>query len=216
MLNFSLSLATSSLLIVFNIDKALAANFYISSHGIGHAEGQLSFSESPLTGVGEEQITYEELISFNKGRTLFQYHYQVFEQFGEGTSIPWTGNPRFYFDSGNLVGMDLDSFPTSYSFGICRSFPCTIFSGTLRYSVRGNINREYFTGDQRYIEDPFAPEEIVQIDNAVFNKGTVLFNTAEPIPAVPEPSTMLAFATALGFGALLKGKYSKKIKVSRG
>lgn len=193
----------------FSIIPVQAASFELRFSGsLSEAKGVLQFEQSNLTGRGKESATLSELDPFK--RVLFDYNYQKFDFIFDGsndiTNINWTGEPIFYFDSGNLVGLDLDSNPSNYTIGGCRSFPCQTFRGTVRYEVRDNISQEYWTGSFFDIPDPFTEIE-TPVNNAIFNRGMVEFTTIEPIPSVPnepvmtpEPGTFFGLVTIVFLG----------------
>lgn len=211
--NLGLAFASVALSWTFiKIEPVQAASFRMSfSGGLSEAEGYLEFEKSNLKGIGLESITLSELYIFNEGEVSFDYSYSLFDTiFDDTTPVFWTGEPKFYFDSGNLVGMDLDSDPANYRVGDCRHFPCTIFTGTVRYSVRGNVSQEFWTGRiDSYFEDddPFIPDSYF-ITDEVFNAGRVNFTTIEPVEGaiIPEPLTLLGVTTATSFGAFFKRK----------
>lgn len=216
---FSL-VSASTFLVVIDVSQAQAASIssfeFRYSGSLTEAEGELQFVsdlvQSQLTGIGAESITLSELESLTFGQILFNFEYKVFDFISDGTNdvtlVNPTGDPIFYFDSGNLVGMDIDSNPSNYVLGGCRSFPCQTFNGTVRYQVRGNIAQEFITGSFFDIPDPFTEIE-TPVENALVNEGTIQFTTITAIPSVPnepittpEPFTIFGLLTTvfLGYG----------------
>jgi hypothetical protein len=220
-----LGIASASAALCFAIARselAEAASFtfkLLSGNGVATGEGVLYFEKPDipdfkgLSGIGREKINFNDFHELYQGQVGFDYKYTIPNTTATSfTKVPWGGNPTFYFDSGNLIGMDLDSQTVPFDYGDCRDFPCSVFIGTISYSIRGNSSQELWIGTRQLIPNPFDPPEETPV-NDFFNPGTIAFTTIEPIPpdraAIPEPMTVLGVGTAIGFGALFKRKLAR-------
>ena len=235
---FSLASAASLLLMV-DVQNAQAAQFefsYGSRFILSETKVTLGiFFETPevlntvkgLTGIGEESISLSELERVNFGFDdngqefynfiLFKFEGKVFDTIFDGfndvTRYSYIGDPVFYFDAGNLVGIDLDTETIGYSLGDCRSFPCFIESGTFRDEIKRDTVTRYYTGTLLEVEDPFTEtitdfERVETIPVGFTTITPIPFNPNEPVASVPEPFSIFSLGTLMAFSSGLKRKSS--------
>ena len=232
---FSLASAASLLLMV-DVHNAQAAQFefsYGSRFILSETKVTLGiFFETPevlntvkgLTGIGKESISLSELervnYGFDNGQefynfVLFQFEGKVFDTIFDGfndvTRYSYIGDPVFYFDSGNLVGVDLDTETVSYTLGDCRRIPCSIEFGSFRDEIRKDTLTQFYTGSLLEVEDLFNE---TTTDFERVETGGIAFTTIEPIPrnpnkpvkSVPESFSVFGLGALVAFGTGLKRK----------
>ncbi|MFP4120399.1 MAG: PEP-CTERM sorting domain-containing protein [Coleofasciculus sp.] len=205
----------------------------------GLDEGSLSFEvgadnlnaiQSLLAGVGTKKVSLEELKSatsnvdfdFDYGglATFEGLRYGYFVGDGYWSSGDVIGDPVFTFDSGELIGLELDLPTHTSSEGYCYAGGsiadvCDTFTEYNNFFIEGN---QFYQEVELYLEscayflDPefgtdFCYEPFVLYSDAV--SGDINFTTIDPLElppqSVPEPST-LAGLSLLGLGLLVKKK----------
>lgn len=202
----------------------------------GLDEGSLSFElgsdnlnaiQSLLAGVGTKKVSLEELKSATSnvdfdfdfgGLASFEgLRYGYFVGDGYWSSGDVIGDPVFTFDSGELIGLELD-LPTNISsesqyyaggdYDVSEEFTeyNDLFINGDRFSQRVDV---YYESVAYEVVPPYRTyyyEDIIDSDTV---SGDINFTTYDPLElppqSVPEPST-LAGLSLLGLGLLLKQK----------
>jgi hypothetical protein len=229
--NIHLGITTASVTtftLIAGIVPSYAADFRLSFDDFPQRIiGQLSFTQSSLTGRGFESATLSDL---KDAQFFFSYPSIEIPQdpfTGETFIYGFNSNSpaSFKFDNGKLVGANFTA-SASQQGGFS-----TGGSNGAGYNVTGTVN---VTGDtyaeilnKGYVTystyDPDNPAclnnpdpncafstNTVNFDNTLVNSGKVTFITITPITsAVPEPLTILGSITALGLGVSLKRKIRK-------
>lgn len=229
---FSLTSAATLLLMV-DVKHTQAAQFeFRYGLSLSDAKGTLTIDpqvpESSnivrgLTGIGEESISLDELANINSDENFytfvfFEFEGRVFDTIFDGsndvTRYDYIGNPVFYFDSGNLVGIDLDTESVDYSFGDCRRIPCSIEFGTFRDQIRKDTVTRFYEGTLLEVDEIFT-ETRTDFDRV--ETTPVNFTTIEPLPvnpnnpvaSVPEPFSIFGLGALVAFSTGLKRKLNR-------
>jgi len=194
------------------------------------ANDNLNAIQSLLAGLGTKKISLEELkgatnhVEFNFNYDgLWYYPYKEID-FGGGngswTSNSLIGDPIFTFNSGELVGLELDlpTNITSYDYGGSSGHQeysgeytayNNLFINGEQFSQEINVD-DYWCSTVYYPPYPvttecYGPESFYSYDYT----GDINFTTIDPLElppqSVPEPST-LAGLSLLGLGLLVKKK----------
>ncbi|WP_013320954.1 PEP-CTERM sorting domain-containing protein [Gloeothece verrucosa] len=196
--------------------QAAAFKFYIdpeNSSISGDLKGSLSFDQEKtnLTGVGFEQATLSQL---PEAKFNFKFRSDVYIANGYLSKFNLS-EPTFYFNSGNLVGININGFsdavqlPSAFPKNYAGEFP--VFFGSGNFSISGDYLIEQVAGNvDKLIIATDAKGRLIAVNNLGFEpynfdgQGQVIFQ------AVPEPMTILGSATAIGFSLFFRRKPAKK------
>ncbi|ACK69967.1 hypothetical protein PCC7424_1527 [Gloeothece citriformis PCC 7424] len=216
-------------LAVCDLKPIQAAEF---SFEFGNGTGKLAFEESPLTGIGQESISLNELNNYCSNFTCtsspdFFYQISVIPDFRFPPdqvvfNSPNNSDVTFEFNSGKLVGINLlESLQTFPNKRFEEDLLEIYYVGYAQFGLEGN---EYGYGITIFSEpyelipfyDQFGNLLGYEVGEFLLGQlaegdyieefGTIKFKTIEP---VPEPLTILGAMTALSFGSMFKRKLSK-------
>jgi len=224
---------------VFAPSYAADFTFSLPSSGYSKNGGELTFTQSPLTGIGQETVSLSELPDAE-----FYYYINTFNNptpqpdfiFYGYQTVP--GSPpapiSFNFNNGNLVGINLTtSYSNKKNFSLADyNFISANLTGTL--TLTGNQFQEAYTGsvytvarDDSNLQNncpPYPPNYIVGLscqtvnyNNTTVASGTITFTTITPInPSVPEPLNILGATTGLIlFGTVSRAHCATHRKIKR-
>lgn len=205
----------STLLLSAHIQPTQAASFefsLINNDGSGSfGVGSLSFTESPLTAIGSEEVALSQLPNAS-----FNYFFSssiagVLPIIGYSGFVGSPSSVLFKFEGGDLIGMTFRSevVPVDSTFFPGGSTGVSV-TGNAQLSVAGAYYTDNFSGVSVYGGYDPSTGEFFEVTNPINNYsfGRVNFTTIEPIAAIPEPLSLLGAATALGFGAFFKKRLS--------
>ncbi len=205
-----------------------------SANGSTYLAGVLSFEASNLSGIGEERVSFAELVeaaanagagtrqpSFDLSLTVEQWLYpSVVREFWEFFASH-EDNPLFTFINGELVGIDVDLRPNLFfsgGFGRYIDSCCFYYYGEAFSQVRGNqfsVTVKNYTSMRIY---PFTGiTEYLYTSDVPFSmaSGTFDFYTLEslsPGVAIPEPMTVLGLGVAAGLGGWARSQGSQSAR----
>jgi hypothetical protein len=195
-------------------NPAQAAVFHFFSEGNGRLFGDLVFNDatSGLTGIGTEEASLSQL----QGNFLFQF--ETFTGFGPPRFDPWDVDdllspPIFSFESGNLIGINLNLAP---KFSGAALSPFQFSSSKQELIVTGaNFTQTVLSTSTscRNTFFPFPPFFRVEcvdftLPPFVINSGRINFTTVVPFKrptSVPEPASVVGLSL-LGLAFLLNKK----------
>jgi hypothetical protein len=211
-INISIILGT----LLITSHKVEAGSYSISGRdSFGSGNGQLSFDQSPLTGIGHESVKFNQLqnASFN-----FSYSGYVPGISNIGSSLHYqntgTDDTVFEFHEGSLAGIieppraaggTNGFFYLGMSGGITVNVGFTFSLDGNHYSIVGDgtvTHAGFNVSTNSFYNYTFSIDE-----NEV---GELDFTMIVPLVSVPEPLTILGSLTALGLGIIFKRKVALK------
>lgn len=215
-----LGIGAAYLTLTMMVEPSQAATFGFQGEGSTSVYGYLEFTQSPLTGIGRETVSLDDLQVVNYQFILQDRNLDINGNDGLILyGIPTIETILFDFQDGNLVGLHLQTpvIPIDgygYYYG-------THYIGTASFAANGDT----FTTDIKGIGSGYGtiyedPEQILTYYEFPFDFSytqQLTFTTIEPIKpvdpiGVPEPLTLLGAATALGFGTLFKKSLSSRAR----
>ncbi len=207
---FAFTAASFTILsLVFSIAPSYAALFYFE---MDQGKGELSFTQSSLTGKGRETATLSEL-----GNVHFNYLFNspnnptpdpnfIVYSYNSSSITSKLLNPvSFEFSSGDLVGIELTSHDsnsgTFFPGGLVTSKDYYIegiltITGDSFEEKQSGSTEVHFVDGSTIVADNFIPSTV--------SSGKVSFTTVTPIAAIgvpePQPLSILGSITLLGLG----------------
>jgi len=187
------SIALLSVVSLLGISSAtVAASFTFKLDGT-ISQGSLQFQSSPLTGVGSESISLDQIPDVKYFPALWG-------------GVPY-GNPInvpvFDFSNGELVGIH-----ARYSYGndqIAYIYPGkperpSKISSADHLDLNGNNWEQRFASARIYLDSPNSPPLLI---SSFEKSGSISFQTIEPISSNSVPEASNAFGVFLGLAGIL-------------
>jgi len=188
------SIALLSVVSLLGISNAtVAASFTFEIEG---NQGSLQFDSSPLTGVGSESISLDQIPDVKYPPLLWGWLYEGY--YGNPTNVP-----VFDFYNGELVGIH-----ARYSYGndqIAYIFPGkperpSKISSADHLDLNGNNWEQRFASARIYLDSPNSPPLLIGSSE---KSGSISFQTLEPISSNPVPEASNALGVFLGLAGIL-------------
>jgi hypothetical protein len=192
------------------IESVQAASFTFSFGATGN--GQLSFQNSLLTGIGTETINFFGLQQTDAS-ALFNFNYTAVPPvaFPNPRQIEFSAdassNPLFTFEAGQLVGINYTTPNKPYRFSDSRrcgpTGGCFQGEGDVLIDLQGTTFRRQ---DDIISREFTSAGQLVSTFNSTvtFDSGRINFLTIAPVAAIPEPTTLLGIGAAVGLGGLFR------------
>jgi hypothetical protein len=172
---------------------AVAAIFNFDVEG---NQGSLQFDSSPLTGVGSESISLDQIPDVKYPPLLWGW-------IDEGSYGNPTNVPVFDFYNGELVGIharySYGNVYTPYSYPGKPERPSKISSAD-HLDLNGNNWEQRFASARIYLDSPNSPPLLI---SSFEKSGSISFKTIEPIGSNSVPEASNALGVFLGLAGIL-------------